>query len=49
MFDEEGIYIENKSTRRKVPMREENSVYVIDMHVLYLTDTRDPVFVVTGK
>ena len=32
-FDEEGRYIENKTSGRNVPMRVEIGVYVVDVHV----------------
>ena len=48
-FDEEGSYIENEASGRKVPMREENGVYVIDVHFKELIDTRGQVFVVPGE
>ena len=45
VFDEEGSYIENKASGRKVPMRVENGVHVIDVHVKNLIDTGGLVFV----
>ena len=45
VFDEEGSYIENKASGRKVPMRLDNGVYVIDVHAKDLVDTRGSVFV----
>ena len=48
VFDEEGSYIENKASGRKVPMRVEHGVYVIDVHVKDLIDTRGPIFFGAG-
>ena len=44
VFVEEGSYIENMASGRKVPKREENGVCVIDVHAKDLTDTGGPVF-----
>ena len=33
VFDEEGSYIENKSTGRRMWMKEENNVYVLGLWV----------------
>ena len=49
MSDEEGSYIDNRASGRKVPMRVENGVYVIDVHVNDLIDTRGSVFVGPGE
>ena len=49
VFDEKGSYIENKVSGRKVPMREENGVYVIGVHVKDLIDTGGQVFVMPGE
>ena len=49
VLDEEGSYIENKVSGRKVRMREENGVYVIDLHVKDLIDTGGQVFVEMGE
>ena len=49
VFDEEGSYIENKPSGRKVATREVNGVHVIDVHVKDLIVTGVSVFVELGE
>ena len=49
MFDEGGSHIENTPLGRKAPMRVENGVHVIDVHVNDLIDARGSVVVVLGE
>ena len=42
VFDKEGSYIENKASGRKVPMRVEIGVYVIDVYFKDLIDAGGP-------
>ena len=46
VFGEKGSHTENKVSGRKVPMRVENGVFVIDVHVKDLIDTGGKGFVV---
>ena len=49
VFDEEGSNVENEAWGRKVPMRVEIGVYVIDVLVEDLIDTGDTIFVGPGS